>query len=134
MQREANAEPIRLDKWLWAARFYKTRALACTAIKGGKVEINGRKGKPATHVRPGDALAIRRGPFEYRVRVERAAGRRGPPEAAAALYAETPDSVARREALALALKAEAAVHPRSPGRPSKRDRRRIIRFTREPDA
>ena len=127
-------DTIRLDKWLWAARFFKTRALASAAIKGGKVEVNGHKPKPATHLRPGDDLAIQRGPFEYRVTVERAIARRGPPEEAATLYTESPESVARRAALAADLKAAAALHPRTSGRPSKRDRRRIVRFTRGPES
>ncbi len=130
MKEASDREPIRLDKWLWAARFFKTRTLACEAIKGGKIEINGHKPKPATPVRPGDDLAIQRGPFQYRVTVERAIDRRGPPEAAATLYTESPESAARRLALAEELKAAAAPTPRSAGRPSKRDRRRIIRFTR----
>jgi ribosome-associated heat shock protein Hsp15 len=132
MQQATDTSPIRLDKWLWAARFFKTRALANAAIKGGKVEVNGHKPKPATHIRPGDDLAIQRGPFEYQVTVERAIPRRGPPEEAATLYTESPESIARRAALAVDLKAAAALHPRVPGRPSKRDRRRIIRFTRGP--
>ena len=126
------SDTIRLDKWLWAARFFKTRALANAAIKGGKVELNGHKPKPAIHIRPGDDLAIQRGPFEYRVTVERAIARRGPPEEAATLYTEAPESAVRRATLAVDLKAAAALHPQVPGRPSKRDRRRIIRFTRGP--
>jgi ribosome-associated heat shock protein Hsp15 len=132
MQQAIDTSPIRLDKWLWAARFFKTRALASAAIKGGKVEVNGYKPKPATHIRPGDDVAIQRGAFEYRVTVERAVTRRGPPEEAATLYTEAPESAARRAALAVDLKAAAALHPLVPGRPSKRDRRRIIRFTRGP--
>ncbi len=130
MKPASDGEPIRLDKWLWAARFFKTRTLASAAIKGGKIEVNGHKPKPATHVRPGDDVAIQRGPFQYRVRVERAIDRRGPPEVAATLYAEFPESAARREALTLEIKAAAARNPSTSGRPSKRDRRHIIRFTR----
>ncbi|MGQ0592690.1 MAG: RNA-binding S4 domain-containing protein [Gammaproteobacteria bacterium] len=134
MHQATGANPIRLDKWLWAARFFKSRALASAAIKGGKVEVNGHRPKPATHIRPGDDLAIQRGPFEYRVTVERGITRRGPPEEAATLYTESPDSAARRAALTADLKAAAALHPRAPARPSKRDRRRIIRFTRRPES
>jgi ribosome-associated heat shock protein Hsp15 len=132
MQQATDTNPIRLDKWLWAARFFKTRALANAAIKGGKVELNGHKPKPAIHIRPGDDVAIQRGPFEYRVTVERASTSRGPPGEAATLYTESPESAARRATLAVDLKAAAVLHPLVPGRPSKRDRRRIIRFTRGP--
>ncbi len=134
MQQASDTSPIRLDKWLWAARFFKTRALACVAIKGGKIEVNGHRPKPATHIRPGDDLAIQRGAFAYRVTVERASARRGPPQEAATLYTESPESAARRAALAADLKQAAVLHPQVPGRPSKRDRRRIIRFTRGPES
>ncbi|CAN5858731.1 MAG: Heat shock protein 15 [Chromatiales bacterium USCg_Taylor] len=124
---------IRLDKWLWAARFFKTRALATEAIKGGKIEVNGQKPKPARSVHIRDELRIQRGPFTYYVTVVSVSGQRGPTTAAARLYQESAESVSRREALALELRAQALTQPRFPGRPSKRDRRRIIRFTRKPD-
>ncbi|MGH8555699.1 MAG: RNA-binding S4 domain-containing protein [Gammaproteobacteria bacterium] len=124
---------IRLDKWLWAARFFKTRALATEAIKGGKIEVNGHKPKPARSVHIRDELRIQRGPLTYYVTVVGVSGQRGPATAAARLYRESAESVSRREALALELRAQALTEPRLPGRPSKRDRRRIIRFTRKPD-
>ncbi|MGH8584603.1 MAG: RNA-binding S4 domain-containing protein, partial [Gammaproteobacteria bacterium] len=120
---------VRLDKWLWAARFFKTRALAHEAIKGGKVEVNGQKPKPARAVRIADELRIQRGLFQYRVTVLQIGHQRLAAIHAATLYRETDDSIARREQLALELKTQAAIHPLSPGRPGKRDRRRIIRFT-----
>ncbi|MGH8490730.1 MAG: RNA-binding S4 domain-containing protein [Gammaproteobacteria bacterium] len=124
---------IRLDKWLWAARFFKTRALATEAIKGGKIEVNGHKPKPARSVHIHDELRIQRGPFTYDVTVVNLASKRGAATAAARLYQESAESVSRREALALELRAQTLTQPRLPGRPSKRDRRRIIRFTRKPD-
>lgn len=124
---------IRLDKWLWAARFFKTRALATEAIKGGKIEVNGHKPKPARSVHIHDELRIQRGPFTYYVTVVSVSGQRGPTTAAARLYQESAESVSGREALALELRAQALTQSRFPGRPSKRDRRRIIRFTRKPD-
>ncbi|MGH8511082.1 MAG: RNA-binding S4 domain-containing protein [Gammaproteobacteria bacterium] len=124
---------IRLDKWLWAARFFKTRALATEAIKGGKIEVNGHKPKPARSVHIHDELRIQREPFTYCVTVVSVSGQRGPTTAAARLYQESAESVSRREALALELRAQALTQPRFPGRPSKRDRRRISRFTRKPD-
>ncbi|MGH8472519.1 MAG: RNA-binding S4 domain-containing protein [Gammaproteobacteria bacterium] len=124
---------IRLDKWLWAARFFKTRALASEAIKGGKIELNGHKPKAARSVHIQDELRIQRGPFAYHVTVVGVSGQRGPATAAARLFRESAESVSRREALAHELRAQALTQPRLPGRPSKRDRRRIIRFTRKPD-
>lgn len=122
--------PIRLDKWLWAARFFKTRALATAAIKGGKIEVNGHKAKPARPVHLRDELCIRREGFEYHITVLGLCAQRGPAAAALALYRESEESVKAREAAALERKALGPGRPYAPGRPSKRDRRRIIRFTR----
>ncbi len=123
-------EKVRIDKWLWAARFFKTRGLAGEAIRGGKVELNGSRAKPAKTLQVGDKLRIRRGPYEYHVVVEGLSRHRGPASVAATLYRETAESIAAREALAAQLRAASAGQPRAPGRPSKRDRRRIVRFTR----
>lgn len=124
------AERVRLDKWLWAARFFKTRSLAAEAVGGGKVHVNGMRAKPARAVQIGDMLSIRRGPLELVVIVRGLSARRGPAREATLLYEETPQSVQRREALAAERKAHALDAPRPEHRPSKRDRRRIIRFTR----
>jgi ribosome-associated heat shock protein Hsp15 len=122
---------LRLDKWLWAARFYKTRGLAAEAIKGGKVEVNGQKAKPSKNLRVSDELRIRRDPYEYIITVLRLNERRGPATEAATLYQESQESIERRQRLAEELKTQTAIHPHFPGRPSKRDRRQIIRFTRK---
>lgn len=120
---------VRLDKWLWAARFFKTRALAAEAAGGGKVEINGERAKPSRLVRVGDRLCIRRGPFEWTVIVKDTARLRGPAPEAQRLYDETEDS-ARQRAAAAQLKLE---RPRefASSRPSKKDRRAIARFIKK---
>src|SRR5689334_10540387 len=122
---------MRLDKWLWAARFFKTRTLAVEAISGGRVSVNGERAKPAKELKVGDALAIRRPPFEYAVVVKGFAQRRGPPAEAAAMYAETDESRARRTVLAAEMKA--LPQPRFKGRPTKKTRRDYERWLRSAD-
>lgn len=124
-------EGLRIDKWLWAARFFKTRALASEAVKGGKVEVNGDKAKPAKVVRINDEIKIQRGMFEHTVRVLAITSQRGPAKTAILLYAETPESIVRRETLALEIKSQAASAPYNTGRPTKQERRRIVQFTRK---
>src|SRR5437016_10181595 len=94
------SEPVRLDTWLWAARFFKTRAQAAAAIDGGKVDLNGARAKRAKPLAPGDELRIRKSPFEYRVTVRALATHRGPPRVAAGLYDESPEGKRLRERLA----------------------------------
>ncbi len=130
MQTDTSLSETRIDKWLWAARFFKTRALATEAVKGGKVDINGHRAKAAKNVRPGDMLKIHKAGYEYIVEVQLIAKTRGSATIAATLYTETEESRAKREALALQMKAEHASAPRSLGKPSKRNRRDIIKFTR----
>lgn len=124
-------DDLRLDKWLWAARFFKTRGLAQEAIKGGKIEVNGDRLKPARHVQVGDIVRIRRGQFESVVRVTGLSRQRGPATAAAGLYEETVESMERRQALAREQRLTVASAPQYAGRPNKRDRRHIVRFTRK---
>lgn len=128
---EPGSENLRLDKWLWAARFFRTRGLAQEAIKGGKIEVNGERAKPARPVRIGDMLRIRRGQFESVVRVAALSRQRQSASAVAALYEETVESIERRLALAHELRLKAAGAPQFAGRPGKRDRRNIVRFTRK---
>lgn len=118
---------VRLDQWLWAARFFKTRALAAEAVAGGKVTLNGARPKRAHPVREGDQLRIRMGPFEHLLTVRGLAARRGPAEVARGLYEEDPAGAARREELAARLKAEAAAFIRGEGRPTKKERRAIAK-------
>lgn len=122
---------IRIDKWLWATRFFKTRGLASEAIKGGKVDLNGSHAKPSKTVQVNDLLKIRRGAFVYEVAVKGISKHRGSATVAGELYEESEQSVLNRENLAGQLKAESALRPTTAGRPSKRDRRNIIRFTRK---
>jgi ribosome-associated heat shock protein Hsp15 len=128
--REPVTEPIRIDKWLWAARFYKTRALATEAIGGGKITLNGSKPKPGRHIAVGDRLMVRRPPFEYHIVVQALTKQRGSATIAAGLYAETEESRARREELAAQLHAERAGAPRYSHRPNKRERRTLDRYQR----
>ena len=118
----------RIDKWLWAARFFKTRALAAQAVTGGKVKVNGERVKPARAVRLDDALNIHIGPYEYLVRVRALSARRGPATQAALLYEESETSKTARQALASRLSAEARSAPPAEGRPSKKERRQVIQF------
>jgi ribosome-associated heat shock protein Hsp15 len=118
----------RIDKWLWAARFYKTRSLAAAAIAGGKVQVNGERVKRAKPLHVGDEVRIRQGPYEHQVVVRELSDRRGPAAQAAALYEEKPSSRAAREALALQLRSLHSAFAPERGRPTKKDRREINRL------
>lgn len=122
---------MRLDKWLWAARFFKTRALACEAIDKGRVSVNGVTAKASRELRPGDVISLRHGALARTVVLKGLSERRGPASAAQALYEETPESLAlrerneeqRRQRVEPALAIEQ-------GRPTKRDRRRLAHWRR----
>ena len=122
---------MRLDKWLWAARFFKTRTLAVEAVTGGRVSINHEHAKPAKDVKVGDLLAIRRPPFEHVVAVKALSDKRGPAAEAALLYEETEESRARRTVLAAEMKA--MPQPRFKGRPTKKTRRDYEAWLRRGD-
>ena len=130
MDDDADNQEIRLDKWLWAARFFKTRSLAAQAIAGGKVEINGDRAKPSRLVRRGDRVKIRRGPYEWTIAVNAVSRLRGPAHKAQLLYNESEESVRKREVAMAQMKLERPPDFDSAGRPSKRDRREIARFTK----
>ncbi|MDR0481438.1 MAG: RNA-binding S4 domain-containing protein [Gallionellaceae bacterium] len=121
------AEKLRLDKWLWAARFFKTRSIAADAIETGKVQVNGARVKPAKTLAVNDKLIIRLGPYHHEIEVLALSGKRGPAPEAQKLYRETEASRLKREALAQELKAQ-AVNVVQKGRPTKKDRREIERF------
>jgi ribosome-associated heat shock protein Hsp15 len=122
---------VRLDKWLWAARFFKTRTLAVEAIAGGRVSVNDERAKPAKEVRVGDAIAVRRPPFEFLVAVKELSDKRGPAPVAATLYEETPQSRERRAAIAAEMKSTPL--PRFKGRPTKKTRRDYEKWLRSGD-
>ena len=122
---------MRLDKWLWAARFFKTRTLAVEAIEGGRVSVNGERVKPAKELKPGDRVSIRRPPFEHAVVVKALSDKRGSAAVAAALYEETEESRARRVVLAAEMKS--LPQPRFKGRPTKKTRRDYERWLRSGD-
>jgi ribosome-associated heat shock protein Hsp15 len=113
---------LRIDRWLWAARFFKTRSLATEAVQGGRVRLNGERPKPAKEVGPGDTVEVRIGEMRWTVVVTGVAEKRGSAKLAATLYEETEESVAEREQVA----AERRASPRLDGpRPTKLDRRRM---------
>jgi ribosome-associated heat shock protein Hsp15 len=118
-------ETTRLDKWLWAARFYKTRGLASEAVLGGRVHLNGAHAKPAKDVRTGDTVELSTGNVRRVVTITGLSDRRGPASAAASLYAETPESVRAREQAALERRAARPPGADLGARPTKLDRRRL---------
>ena len=122
---------MRLDRWLWAARFFKTRGLAADAIAGGRVQVNGARARHAKTVRPGDAVRVRLGPYEYRLTVRAASAHRGPAAAAAQLYEE--EAAGKAERLRLAEQHRLAAHAFvfGEGKPSKQERRALLRFKRK---
>jgi ribosome-associated heat shock protein Hsp15 len=126
-----DSDRIRLDKWLWAARFYKTRSIAADAVEGGKVLVNGARVKPARALKPGDELVIRTLSALFKVRVQELCARRGSAKDAARLYIETEASKLSREQTGLS---RLPPHPgaQAKGRPTKRSRRLIHKFRGEP--
>ena len=118
---ETPAAGVRVDKWLWAARFFKTRSVAATAVSGGHVYVDGQRVKPSRQVRVGQTVDITRGEVEFSVVVEALADKRGPAAVAQTLYQETEQSIARREAAAAARKAQRELRAASAGRPGKRE-------------
>ncbi len=122
---------IRIDKWLWAARFYKTRAMAAAAVSGGKIDLNGGHTKSAKAMKAGDRMALRIGAYEWDITIVALSDRRGPATEAQKLYTETQQSQEARREKAAQLKAErqsAPIYAR--GRPTKKERRHIHKFTR----
>ena len=130
MTREPPADKVRLDRWLWAARFYKTRSLAADAIDGGKVQVNGSRVKRSKLIQTGDLLRIRKPPYEFVVAIQELSEHRGPAKVAQTLYEETPESVHAREKLRTQLKQQPAASYEGKGRPTKKDRRLIDEFKR----
>jgi ribosome-associated heat shock protein Hsp15 len=123
---------VRFDKWLWAARFYKTRSLCVQAIDAGQVRVNGERAKPARAMRVGESVSIRKSGIVCEVMVTALSDRRGNATAAALLYRETEASAAAREEAQLLRRAADSAEPRFPGRPTKRERRKLEDFLNEP--
>lgn len=119
---------VRLDLWLWAARFYKTRSLAAEAIDGGKVDLNDSAAKRSKLVRIGDRISLRNGPYRHELQVTGLAERRGSASIAATLYLETPESLAARQATADRLRLQNPIYYDGAGRPTKKQRRAIERW------
>ena len=126
-----SGDRVRLDRWLCAARFYKSRTQAAGAITGGKARLGGRRVKPGALVAPGDMVQVRKGPYEIELVVRGLAEKRGPAPAAARLYEETKDSEEARERVAAALRTQPVVEFHGKGRPTKRDRRQMERLIEE---
>ena len=123
----------RLDKWLWAARFFKTRSVAREAVSGGKVHLNGNRAKPGRSLNVGDELRIQRSEEEYTITVVELSVRRGPAVIARTFYEESEESRIKREQLAEQRKLEHQQHATRERRPDKRQRRRIVRFKQDFD-
>ncbi len=124
---------MRLDKWLWAARFFKTRKLAVEAVNGGKVHLNGQRTKPGKEVQVGSRLRIHKGPLAWEIEVKVLPKQRRPASEAACFYEESEESAARRRRVAAELRDQRmAAGPQQSEKPSKRNRRMIHRFTRKP--
>ena len=119
---------VRIDKWLWAARFYKTRGLSADALDAGKIEVNGERAKRSRMVQAGDRIRIRSGPYEHIITVLGVSERRGSAPIAQALYEEDPESRKAREAMAAHVRAMNASTGYESGRPTKKDRREIGRL------
>ena len=126
--KQSEQETQRLDRWLWVARFFKTRGRAAAAVSGGKVQVAGERVKPSRHVGSGSLLEIRRGPVQWQVVVRNVARHRRPASEAALLYEETPESIEQREREAEQRKLEAGKRRERPGKPSKHQRRDAMRL------
>jgi ribosome-associated heat shock protein Hsp15 len=126
----AGAATLRIDRWLWCVRLYKTRALAAAAVSGGHVHLNGVRAKPARPVRPGDRLRLALGGLDRELTVRAIPSRRGPAPEARACYDESADSLARAAALGSAQRLAALTTPRPEGRPDKKARRDLLALAR----
>ena len=129
---DAHDERVRFDKWLWAARFYKTRSLSAQAIDAGQARVGGERVKPARPVRLGEMVSVRRSGFVWEVEILALSDRRGGAADAAKLYRESTASAAAREELLLQRRAAQEASPQFPGRPTKRQRRKLEDFLNEP--
>ncbi len=129
--KENKQNVMRLDKWLWCARFFKTRNLAAAAIKGGKIKMAGVAAKPSRQIQVGEKMELYLKPFRYEITVKALAKSRGSVKNTVHMYTESRESIANRETLELQLKSAMKTQITAAGRPGKRARRQIIRFTRQ---
>lgn len=127
------AEALRIDRWLWFTRFYKTRTAASAAVQGGHVRVNGERARTATRVSPGDRIELKRQQLAYVMTVRRIPARRGPAVEARACYEESAESVATREQRLRELRRDRLQMPMTKGRPDKHTRRRLRQRNRGPD-
>ena len=132
MKNTPDLENVRLDKWLWAARFFKTRALATDAVGGGKVEVNGSRAKPGKRIGVGAMVTLQQGPIRRVIEVHGLSERRGPAKEAIKLYRETEESIAARAAHEEVMKMERLSRPKMLGRPDKKSRRQLRDLVRNP--
>ena len=130
IQQKHSDDRMRLDKWLWVARFFKTRQLAIEAINGGKVHVNGQHTKPGKEITPGTELSITKEPYAWEITITALHGQRRPAPEAALLYEETPESLARRQEELARWREEREMGIPADSRPNKRERRLIHRFKR----
>lgn len=126
------ADRVRIDKWLWAARFYRTRSLAAAAVEAGQVRVGGERVKPARAVHAGERVLIRKAGLQWEVEITAIGERRGSASEAARLYRETDASRTARDAEVARRRAASLTHPTLDGRPTKRDRRKLEDFLNEP--
>jgi ribosome-associated heat shock protein Hsp15 len=124
-------DKVRIDKWLWAARFFKTRSLATRAVEGGRVKLNGERCKPAKEMKPGDQLIIHVGELEWEITLVALSDKRGPATIARNLYEESQESIARRQAKLDERRMQLNPAATIKGRPTKKDRRKIHRFNED---
>lgn len=129
-QQPGQLDTIRLDKWLWAARFFKTRSLAAQAVTGGKVQVNEQRAKAGKIVGPGIRLRIRKGSVEWDVIIKQVTRHRRPATEAVLLYEETPESVEQRRLESERRRGQREERDMDPGRPSKRQRRNLMQLKR----
>lgn len=128
----ATLDAVRIDKWLWVARFFKTRQLSIDAINAGRVEVNGERVKPSKSIKPGDRLLLRKPPVEYQLVVTAVGEKRGSAVIAKTLFAESAESVAVREQVVAELRDMPP--PLFRGRPTKKDRRTLVRWQQNADS
>lgn len=127
---DGNGKSLRIDRWLWFTRFYKTRGMASAAVSGGHVKLNGERAKPGSRVRQGDVIEFVRGQMPFRLEAGPLPIRRGPASEAKLCYSEDDATLKKREALKDAIRHDRQQMPRTRGRPDKRTRRMIHRFVR----